>query len=372
MRACSGALNSGTPAGTSWTSPSVIITAPPMREGGTSRKAPSRAENSLVSVLSSAACACPVSITRTSNCGKRARRSWMPFSAASVCSVRLPMSWLWLRSTTMATTLFRGSRSSSRKTGLSRASASAATAASRSHAPRWRNHRAASASSASGVTATAISCHDRSGSKDSDQFILLPQPFKQDRHVDLIGLVVAGQHVHDDVDAGAQRIDALHRIVWHCRQQRGTVGPDRPGAGEIVCRDHDRGNAVAAPYGPVFAIGSVERRFDPEGSAVEPAGKFRKDVEGFGQNMVGRHRLQGRYIEAGKYVAQPLGCRAGGIRAEAGGILVARVEKHCAALVHIGVDARNRLPAWHGRGWVDWPVDQRIEGQLVLLDIDAR
>ena len=55
-----------------------------MRDGGTSRKAPSSAPNSRVSVRSSAASAWPASTTRTSNCLKRASRSCRPASAASV------------------------------------------------------------------------------------------------------------------------------------------------------------------------------------------------------------------------------------------------------------------------------------------------
>ncbi len=49
------------------------------------------------------------------------------------------------------------------------------------------------------------------------QPLLLPEPFEQDRHVHLIRLIVAGQHVHHDVDAGAKRVDALHRIGRHRR-----------------------------------------------------------------------------------------------------------------------------------------------------------
>ena len=74
ISACSGALKPAV-AGTSWTWPSVTMMAPAMREGGTSRKAPSSAPNSRVSVRSSAALAAPASTTRTSNCLKRASRS---------------------------------------------------------------------------------------------------------------------------------------------------------------------------------------------------------------------------------------------------------------------------------------------------------
>ena len=116
-----------------------------------------------------------------------------------------PMSWLWLRSTTSATTLFSGSRSSSSSTGLSRAAASAASAAKRKQRAALAQAQAGERRAAATGTSTAASSgQDRSGSKASDQFMLLPQPFEQHRHVHLVGLVVAGQHVHHDVDAGAQ------------------------------------------------------------------------------------------------------------------------------------------------------------------------
>src|SRR4051812_33269799 len=100
----------------------------------------------------------------------------------------------------IAATLFSGSRSSSSRTGLNSAAASAATAASRSNAPRWRNHRPTSASKASGTTMAAISGQESRGSSENDQFILLPQPLEQVRNVDLVGFVIAGQHIHQDVD----------------------------------------------------------------------------------------------------------------------------------------------------------------------------
>ena len=40
----------------------------------------------------------------------------------------------------------------------------------------------------------------------------LAEPFEQRRHVHLVGLVVAGQRVHHDVDAGAEGHLALARI----------------------------------------------------------------------------------------------------------------------------------------------------------------
>ena len=59
-------------------------------------------------------------------------------------------------------------------------------------------------------------------------------------HVDLIGLVVAGERVHDDVDAGAERHFALARLAVDHRQHRLAVGARRPGAGKVIGGDKDR------------------------------------------------------------------------------------------------------------------------------------
>ena len=48
---------------------------------------------------------------------------------------------------------------------------------------------------------------------------LLSQPLKQRRHVHLVGLVVAGQRVHHDVDAGAEREFALPMVPGEPRQR---------------------------------------------------------------------------------------------------------------------------------------------------------
>src|SRR3954452_10542763 len=60
----------------------------------------------------------------------------------------------------------------------------------------------------------------------------LPEPFDQRRRVHLVGLVVAGERVHHDVDAGAEGEVALPRFARRQRQHRLAVGAQRPGAGE--------------------------------------------------------------------------------------------------------------------------------------------
>ena len=62
----------------------------------------------------------------------------------------------------------------------------------------------------------------------------LPQPLQQRRDVHLVGLVVAGERVHHDVDAGAESKLALPRLTRHERQHRLAIAARRPGAGKIV------------------------------------------------------------------------------------------------------------------------------------------
>src|ERR1700704_7007169 len=75
--------------------------------------------------------------------------------------------------------------------------------------------------------------------------LLLSQPFQQRRNVDLVGLVVAGERVHHDVDAGAEGEFTLARLGGHERQHGLAILAHRPGAGEIVGGDDDRRYAVA-------------------------------------------------------------------------------------------------------------------------------
>src|SRR6202022_5162258 len=50
--------------------------------------------------------------------------------------------------------------------------------------------------------------------------LLLPEPFDQRRRVHLVGLVVAGQRIHHDVDAGAEGEFALRGAARRQRQHR--------------------------------------------------------------------------------------------------------------------------------------------------------
>src|SRR5436853_3442728 len=96
----------------------------------------------------------------------------------------------------------------------------------------------------------------------------LPQPFEQGRHVHLVGLVVAGQRVHDDVDAGAEGHLALALATGHHRVERLIAVVERPSSGEIVGGDQDRADAVDAPSLPALIAVARGFRLDPQLPAV--------------------------------------------------------------------------------------------------------
>src|SRR5262249_10731677 len=117
---------------------------------------------------------------------------------------------------------------------------------------------------------------------------LLSQPFEQRRNVDLIGLVVAGERVHHDVDAGAEREFALARLGGDEREHGLAVLAHRPGAGEIVRRDDDRRYAVAGARRTACRLVLVDgrQRFHPQLAGGEAAGKVLQEIERLGQHVV--------------------------------------------------------------------------------------
>ena len=84
--------------------------------------------------------------------------------------------------------------------------------------------------------------------------------------MDLIGLVVAGQRIHHEIDAAAQRQLPLPRAAGNQRIER--LGPSSslgPGRGEIIRDDDDRRHAVACARRRLArSFGSVGgKRLDP-------------------------------------------------------------------------------------------------------------
>src|SRR5262249_12115352 len=177
----------------------------------------------------------------------------------------------------------------------------------------------------------------------------LSQPFEQRRNVDLVGLVVAGERVHHDVDAGAEREFALARLGGDEREHGLAVLAHRPGAGEIVRRDDDRRYAVAGARRTArrLVVVNGRQRFHPQLAGAEAAGKVLQEIECLRQHVVAPHRLELGNIERGENGAQRLHARTAGFAAGAGGRLdsVAGVEQDGAALLHVGVDVFERLAA---------------------------
>src|SRR3984957_15785488 len=304
-----GAAKPSAPAscGTSWTRPSVIMMTPATRSVGTSASVvPSAVNNRVPSVSPSA---WPASTTRTSRPGIWPSRSTTAARAASVCCVRSPKLWLGLLSITTTATEESGSRSSRVSDGLASASTTSASASARIVAPRLRDTNSNNTSTTAAATAVHNTGSATSGANAIPRFkisLLLPQPFQQRRHVHLIGFVIAGQRVHDDVDAGAERQLALARLAFHHRQHGLAVGPRRPGAGQIVRGDDDGGHAVAAARGasgPVLV--DVGQRLDPQPAGFEASGKVAQQIEGLGQDVIARHRLELGQSERGEFLAQP-------------------------------------------------------------------
>src|SRR5271166_5522177 len=90
----------------------------------------------------------------------------------------------------------------------------------------------------------------------------LSEPLEDRRHVDLIRFVIAGQHVHDEVDAKAHRHLALLFAPRHDRVEWLSVAIDGPCAGPIISADDDARDPV---------IDVVVGRLDPHGANIPTA-----------------------------------------------------------------------------------------------------
>src|SRR6185312_4190983 len=215
---------------------------------------------------------------------------------------------LWLSSTTTATTSFSGSRSSCFKCGLAMASSNSTKLSARKTAPR-RERQNRSASSTRPAAATAQNTgHGTNGMNSTDQLMaLLSQALEQGRDVYLVGLIVAGQRVHHDVDPRAERHLALHLAARHGRVNRPVRFIEGPGASEVVGCDDDRAHPVSATR----AFGALG--LDLKRAAVEAAGEASHQIEGLGEHVVLRHRLERRNVELADQTRQclVLSARAG-------------------------------------------------------------
>src|SRR5437667_258597 len=94
------------------------------------------------------------------------------------------------------------------------------------NAPATRSTGTSSSAEITTIAASAI--HNTSagtrGVNAMPYCMLLSQALDQRRHVDQVGLVIAGQRVHHDVDAGAEGEFALARFARRQRQHRLAIG----------------------------------------------------------------------------------------------------------------------------------------------------
>src|SRR5262245_17021848 len=93
---------------------------------------------------------------------------------------------------------------------------------------------------------------------------LLPQPLEDRRHMHLIGLVVARQRIHHEVDAEAVGHLPLPLAARDGGEHRSLIVVESPGAGPVVAADDDAGDAVVDPVlallDPDLAIGPAARK----------------------------------------------------------------------------------------------------------------
>src|ERR1043166_7187734 len=88
---------------------------------------------------------------------------------------------------------------------------------------------------------TPISQSGRCGAKampKDDIALLFPQPFQQRRHVDLIGLVIAGHSIDYEVDPEPNCLFPLRFPAWHNGRERVAALVPRPGCSPIIAA-HD-------------------------------------------------------------------------------------------------------------------------------------
>src|SRR5438270_10383279 len=103
----------------------------------------------------------------------------------------------------------------------------------------------------------------------------LTEPLQDRRYVHLVGLVVAGQHVHDEIDAKAQRHLALRLTAWHHGIGRPALAVDGPGAGPVIAADNDTGDTIIDP---------VLDGLDPDLAGVPAAGELVQQTGRTGQH----------------------------------------------------------------------------------------
>src|SRR5476651_2105943 len=239
---------------------------------------------------------------------------------------RSPIAIESLSSTTTRATSAIGLRFSSTSAGLASAASTTAMAPSRHNVPRAPARSPSSTSTTPMPPSTASTVHETSGSNATDtadvMFIVPPsssQPLHDVLDMDLVVLVVAGQRMHHEIAAEAERHLALRLAARRHRHQAAAALVGRPGAGIVVGADHDGGDAVIDA--PVAGL-------DPDLAALPASRHVRQKIERLGEHMVGRHGDQRRRLDAAQ---QALEVGVAGGRSVEDHLLVARVDEHDAA-----------------------------------------
>ncbi len=195
----------------SWAMPSVTMIAPPTRSGGVSRSASRSAPNRRVALI----------VGIVARRLDEARLDIAEFGEPLLDLLRAPRrsaprarraGSARERSMTTATTSFSGLRSSRCSVGSSSATSSSAATSAAQEAPRaagarasGRRRRPRQRRAARPARASAAAARRRRTRRS------MREPFEQVLGVNLVGLVVAGQRVHHEIDAAAQREFALAR-----------------------------------------------------------------------------------------------------------------------------------------------------------------
>src|SRR4051794_39228381 len=96
----------------------------------------------------------------------------------------------------------------------------------------------------------------------------LPEPLEERGDVHLVGLVVARQCVHDDVDAGAECLLALGLPAGHYGIERAVAVIEGPGGSEVIGGHEDRADPVGAARLAALIRNIGRFRLDPELSAI--------------------------------------------------------------------------------------------------------
>ena len=113
--------------------------------------------------------------------------------------------------------------------------------------------------------------------------------------MDLIGLVVAGQGVHHQVDAEPNGHLALALAAGHNRKHRPAELVVGPGGGPVVGADDERRDAVIDA-----AVGLLH----PQIAAGPAAGEILQQIERLRQHVIGRNWDQRRHVQTGDQRAQ--------------------------------------------------------------------